>query len=91
MFFFAAPSAPPSVHTFCDVIVWDAPTSPNGNIMGYDIMFNFQDRPSTMERVNSNYFLMGLEIPGETMGIEVYTLYTVSTYTDILRHKDTVV
>ena len=38
------PSPPRGVETFCSVIGWRTPRSPNGKIIGYDVRLN---RPTT--------------------------------------------
>ena len=42
----SAPSAPQNIRGFCNVIVWEEPQRPNGELTSYDIMFYPQNNPS---------------------------------------------
>ena len=68
-----APSVPLNILPFCEVIVWEEPTSPNGNIIGYDVVFWFRNGSNvTIEVLGYNtVYVLDIPLPNEEIEIKV--------------------
>ena len=83
LFSVTAPSVPLNVQPFCAVIVWEKPSSPNGKITGYDVMFIFLQGPSVTIRVEGDisHYVMAIPIPPGAMQIKVHIVNIVIIFT----------
>ena len=73
-----APSEPLNVQSFCNVIVWKEPSSPNGVIIGYEVMLSFADSSTHNEIVSGDntYYVIEMPLPPGPFEIKVQMLLT---------------
>ena len=62
-----------NVSAFCDVVVWEGPELPNGEITGYEVMFTFTNGSFITIPVHGNkqFLIISVQIPQDEMWIKV--------------------
>ena len=71
----SAPGQPLNIQPFCEVIVWEKPSVPNGEITGYNVMFSFVGADSVTMRVEGDNTHYAVTIPIQRGEIQIKVFF----------------